>query len=679
MTKVDALYASLNIQDQFPELDGIAFDFVRVLLLARDLKINIRKRAVGSFFEWDKLDQAVGGGQKPLGNKLDVTSNIPVNWFSGTKLHQQTRKAIAKRQPALMAAIRKFNTYCEHLAELHDASCSIPIPNPLPTKLAELRADQSLMEDVWITPSLGAVPLWISDRDIRSGIRGMLKSDRCLEERHRLGLEADNLCCWYGNELAAIELSLLCPGNEIFLLFLQQRRDHILSLRGRWTNTLVSAARFESHTKEAVSIATSLVSGTCPISAVWVEPIIVEASDIIPEEATDPMDSDMDPPDDEVSAPLLDYLEEENLDPNEEDPDDTQHLGNPRVTLVWRVPLVRSLWFEVFTLIANMDQNLTIDPRTIYTQRASSVNNALARRILPPRNGFLKVIFDIDAIKLLRSPTAWLDDICINGCISLLFATIPPDNWNDFAVFSTHDLPRIRYNATDEVLWRCTRHTSFWTKDIWILPIHRPGHWVLCIARLAHGELLLFDSLGKQHPWRMDVKDIMKLVSRLFDLARRQHPDTQLATPTLDWVARPLVMEPLQTNGFDCASMSQPSELFYDYSQTQLGGGRRDPSPVIETPTKLWTRLKPTARDGGLVSSAQSRRAKMVAGVEAIPVESPPSEGAHDVYEVHQRSLPPIPLDHQNSAQHPPIQLRPPSVPPAPYRLSAPRQQSAPP
>lgn len=41
MTKVDSLYASLNIQDMFPELEGIPFDFVQILLLACDLKINI--------------------------------------------------------------------------------------------------------------------------------------------------------------------------------------------------------------------------------------------------------------------------------------------------------------------------------------------------------------------------------------------------------------------------------------------------------------------------------------------------------------------------------------------------------------------------------------------------------------------------------------------------------------
>ena len=67
IAKVEVLYASLNIQSKFPELNGISLDFVRTLLLARDLKINIRKRAIGSFFEWDKLDRAVSGAQKALG------------------------------------------------------------------------------------------------------------------------------------------------------------------------------------------------------------------------------------------------------------------------------------------------------------------------------------------------------------------------------------------------------------------------------------------------------------------------------------------------------------------------------------------------------------------------------------------------------------------------------------
>jgi len=67
LNKVDLLYALLNIHDRFLELHGVGLEFVRTLLLAHDLKINIRKRAIGSFFEWDKLNHAVGGKQKALG------------------------------------------------------------------------------------------------------------------------------------------------------------------------------------------------------------------------------------------------------------------------------------------------------------------------------------------------------------------------------------------------------------------------------------------------------------------------------------------------------------------------------------------------------------------------------------------------------------------------------------
>ena len=70
MTKAEALYSSLNVHDQFPELKNISLDFVQILLMAQDLKINIRKRAVGTFFGWDKLNRAVSGKDKPLGTSL---------------------------------------------------------------------------------------------------------------------------------------------------------------------------------------------------------------------------------------------------------------------------------------------------------------------------------------------------------------------------------------------------------------------------------------------------------------------------------------------------------------------------------------------------------------------------------------------------------------------------------
>jgi hypothetical protein len=165
----ETLYASLHVSNGFPEIHGMSLDFVRTLFLAHDLKTNIRKRAIASFFEWEKLDRATGGKHNPL----------------GTKLHQQTRKAITKRKPALLAAIRKFNKYCDILADLADldnSNLTIPLPRHLSSELNILRDDPYLMEDVWVQSIDGEAPLWLTDVDVRKGIRAMLKQDRCLEE-----------------------------------------------------------------------------------------------------------------------------------------------------------------------------------------------------------------------------------------------------------------------------------------------------------------------------------------------------------------------------------------------------------------------------------------------------------------------------------------------------------------
>ena len=113
-----------------------------------------------------------------------------------------------------MSAIRKFNSYCERLAELYDVSSGIPLPSPLLTKLAELRNDQSLLEDVWISPSVREIPWWLEDIDVREGIRAVLKIDQCLEEQRRLGIEADNMCRWFSHELCAIELAIRQPESK---------------------------------------------------------------------------------------------------------------------------------------------------------------------------------------------------------------------------------------------------------------------------------------------------------------------------------------------------------------------------------------------------------------------------------------------------------------------------------
>ncbi|KAJ7820887.1 hypothetical protein B0H13DRAFT_1921094 [Mycena leptocephala] len=165
--EAEDLYASLNISESFPELADLPRAFAHTLLIVHDLKIVIRRRAIASFQEWEELDRAVAGRREPL----------------GTKLYQATRRAIAKRQPALLKLIGKFNDHCEKLERLCPVGCPIPIPAPLPTQLNALRSDSSLHEDVCISPSPGGIPAWSS-------------TTICREEANQLNLDRANLESW---------------------------------------------------------------------------------------------------------------------------------------------------------------------------------------------------------------------------------------------------------------------------------------------------------------------------------------------------------------------------------------------------------------------------------------------------------------------------------------------------
>ncbi|KAH7905365.1 hypothetical protein BJ138DRAFT_1138299 [Hygrophoropsis aurantiaca] len=527
ITKVEALYSSLDVQDKFPELQGIDLEFARTLLMARDLKINIRKRAIGSFFEWDKLDQAVGGQHQAL----------------GTKLHQHTRKAIAKRQPALMTALRKFNGYCDRLASLYQEEWPIPLPQPLPTTLAALRTDQTLLEDIWINPVAGNKPRWLEDRNVREGIRAMLKRTRCIEEQRRLGIEADNLCRWFGDELAAVELALRLPTSASFAVILSQHREKLLQLQTRWVNPLVSDLRYQAQADRAIMLASQLSGSLIPMQFNFINSTqIFEA------------DSDMDAQDPltNLSATLdfgngdnEDFLEPEQVTLSDilsgttiEDSDDEADSRNEimDVNLIWA--LSSTLTVDTYT------------PLVVY-ENATHPAQLSVCRVRPRQDGFPRQIFDTRDLAILTSPTARLNDTCINGGAALLYSHFLSPQAEQCAILSTHDLPRIRYGASDDDLWRNSSWTSYWTKDIWIIPIHRPlpvGHWVLCTVYLVKRELYLFDSFAEEQPWRNDIKDIMMLISRLLAIAQKHHG--VIWRDMSGWIARPV--QPTQTNGFDC-------------------------------------------------------------------------------------------------------------------------------
>ncbi|KAF7977559.1 hypothetical protein HWV62_3356 [Athelia sp. TMB] len=531
---VDALYASLNVHEQFPELEGVDAEFVRTLLLARDLKINIRKRAIGSFLEWEKLDQAVGGKHQAL----------------GTKMHQRTRAAITKRTPALMRAIRTFNKYCAKLSDLHDPSWSIPVPAPLPTFLADLRDRSDLLEDVWISRREAITPRWLAEFNVRDGIRALLKKDRCLEERRRLGDEADGLCRWLGAELAAVELALRSPLYTSLHTLLNEKRRGLLFLEKRWTTPLASDLRFRSTVQEAAKTAQALSGAGSATELDWMPPNLATPS-ILPETSADDV---LALPDDytysfgNALAPDSDNLAaEDNLDDNEDVSRADEVVNKASAVISWQLP-----------------DRLNLDPMVDYD--TNSGNPPALRDIrprllclVPPRRNCSFVPADIARF---ISPTALLNDECVNGGALLLQTQLlrqAEENGlqgpqaQSVAILTTHDLVRIRYGASDDDVWRNVKRVEYWSKSVWVLPIHRQDahHWVVCVIYPQHKQLHLFDSFADRRAWHADIKDIMCLVARLSVLAGR-NGHSCIQDDFTEWSAYPLSLQAVQTNGYDC-------------------------------------------------------------------------------------------------------------------------------
>lgn len=92
-------------------------------------------------------------------------------------------------------------------------------------------------------------------------------------------------------------------------------------------------------------------------------------------------------------------------------------------------------------------------------------------QLYAPRHGLRRITFKPQDIMMLTSPTSCVNDICINSCIPLLFTALRVPEKHQYAVFSTFDLLCVSYHDNDH-LWRVTQHTTFWIKDVWIIPIH---------------------------------------------------------------------------------------------------------------------------------------------------------------------------------------------------------------
>ncbi|KAJ7917138.1 hypothetical protein B0H13DRAFT_1608630 [Mycena leptocephala] len=482
--EAEDLYASLNISNSFPDLADLPRAFAHILLIVHDLKIVIRKRAIASFQEWEELDCAVAGRREPL----------------GTKLYQATRKAIAKRQPALLKLIGKFNDNCEKLDSLCPVGCPIPIPAPLPTTLNALRYDSSLHEDVCISPTPGGIPAWLANDDVRDGLRSLHTIDRCREEANRLNLDCANLRLWLSNEQLIVDKALASHPDPSLLLPLQERQHDLVFLKYHWSSAL-----------QHQTLPRDLPRGFHPAEAPHTPAQTRRAATL---EAVD-----------RTAA---------------EDAGGTRNAGHGGTLQAVR--------------------QAEAEPGSGRAGTSSRLSRRFNHFVIRGGN-FQKLQVEPGDLDRIIAPRGRLNGEALNGVAASLHV-IYSDQYSPYAasaarcaLLSTYDLTRVHFKASDTQLWRFLGPTEYWTKPLWLIPIHRPveEHWVCAVVDVHRQSIYFFDSFADHSGWRPNLRDIMILIARMVVLSNRQGHPLHISTGDEPWTAYPMFKNHgQQTNGHDC-------------------------------------------------------------------------------------------------------------------------------
>ncbi|KAH7101834.1 hypothetical protein BKA62DRAFT_671762 [Auriculariales sp. MPI-PUGE-AT-0066] len=164
-TAADELYDSPSVDHELPQYKDFSRQFVRLLIMDYDAKCIVRHKLIGRFFQWDRLNRAVGGVHTQLSIK---------DYQRGLGNLYRTRKST-------VIALNNYNTLCASLEQIAPAGHNVLLPQPL-DDLSKLRDSPRLLEDVWIGGSPRHDRSLINRRQCPHCYCAMHQLDRCGEE-----------------------------------------------------------------------------------------------------------------------------------------------------------------------------------------------------------------------------------------------------------------------------------------------------------------------------------------------------------------------------------------------------------------------------------------------------------------------------------------------------------------
>lgn len=136
--------------------------------------------------------------------------SVVADWVAEENLKSLISKSLKTRQPAISKLVGQYNGLCRSMKRIIQSGGAPPnssAPFELKTEgLFRLDVDNDIWQSVGFDNIDAAnTPRWLSDEDVREGIRLQLEIDRCNEEMERLKWERCALQEWFMAEWQGLD------------------------------------------------------------------------------------------------------------------------------------------------------------------------------------------------------------------------------------------------------------------------------------------------------------------------------------------------------------------------------------------------------------------------------------------------------------------------------------------
>ncbi|KAF8126659.1 hypothetical protein K438DRAFT_1912444 [Mycena galopus ATCC 62051] len=188
--KVNRLEQQLGITDAVAVRKLTHINYYMTRMNARILWERILSRLRGRKFELDVIERSVRRTR------------------SENQKNEHAGEAIKRREGSMLTQVKAYNKLCGEISTLIAAKKAPKhsvAPKPMPLKgLYQLDVDDEIWQEVGLNDAEDRPAPWITDDNVRSGIRAMLQRDRCQEEAPRLLRERRHLQIWFSEEWEAV-------------------------------------------------------------------------------------------------------------------------------------------------------------------------------------------------------------------------------------------------------------------------------------------------------------------------------------------------------------------------------------------------------------------------------------------------------------------------------------------